>query len=56
MSTRLTVKRLEAMRGAVLAMLAGEIGEGDWPTDVAEADMRASLEWINAQLQKRAAK
>lgn len=53
--TRLTLKRLKAMQGAVIAMLAGEVGEGDWPEGVSVEDMDAASAWINEQIAKRGA-
>lgn len=52
-SPRLTKRKLEAMIGAVTAMLAGCEGEGDWPEGVTFEDMEAAETWINHQLAKR---
>lgn len=53
---RLTLRRLEAMRGALASMLAGEVGEGDWPQGAKSEDMQAALDWVAAQIAKRTAK
>jgi hypothetical protein len=39
-----TVKRLECAINAVNAMLAGEVGEGDWDPDHEAEDMEAARE------------
>lgn len=55
MSTRLTVRRLLAMQGAVESMLAGcgPDDGGDWPDGVSTDDMEAAGWWIFEQLLKR---
>lgn len=54
--TRLTLRRLRAMEGALGSMLAGEIGEGDWPDDVTAADADEAWSWVNEQIEKRESK
>ncbi|HEU4804196.1 MAG TPA: hypothetical protein VFS91_00045 [Nitrobacter sp.] len=54
--TRLTLRRLYAMSGALTAMLAGEEGEGDWPEFVTAEDMDAALDWVCEQIAKRVRK
>jgi hypothetical protein len=54
--TRLTKRRLEAMQGALSAMLAGYEGEGDWPEGVSRDDMDAALSWVFEQLERRGRK
>ena len=51
--TRLTLRRLRAMEGAVASMLAGMEGEGDWPEGVTSEDMEAAEQWIFEQISKR---
>lgn len=51
--TRLSLRRLRAMEGAVSAMLAGEVYEGDWPEDVTADDMEKAWHWISEQIDKR---
>jgi hypothetical protein len=54
--TRLTLRRLKAMDGAINAMLAGMEGEGDWPEGVAAEDMEAAWNWVREQIGKRESK
>lgn len=54
--TRLTLRRLRAMDGALNAMLAGMEGEGDWPEGVTAADMEAAWDWVCEQISKRESK
>lgn len=50
---RLSLRRLRAMEGAVSAMLAGEVYEGDWPENVTADDMEAARQWLYEQISKR---
>lgn len=50
---RLTMKRLEAMEGALSAMCAGCEGEGDWPDDVSMEAMEGAHGWVCEQIAKR---
>lgn len=55
MTPRLTKRLLAAMQAAVLAMLAGGEGEGDWPDDLPRRDLEDAESWIAAQIAKREA-
>ena len=54
--TMLTLRRLRAMSGAIEAMLAGPVNEGDWPEDVTLGDMEAAADWVCEQIAKRESK
>ena len=53
MGTRLTLRRLNAIEGALAAILAGETGEGDWPKDATFEDMAAAHHWVCEQIERR---
>ena len=50
--TRLTLKRLQAMRAAVGSMLAGEVGEGD-SQGIDPKDLQAARDWLDEQIAER---
>lgn len=53
--TRLTLRRLRAIEGALNVLLAGPEGEGDWPDGITSADMTAALAWVWQEIDKREA-
>lgn len=51
--TRLTMRRLRAIEGALSALLAGPEGVGDWPEDVTWEDADAAHNWVCDEMDRR---
>lgn len=53
--TPLTLRRLRAIEGALSALLAGEVGDGDWPEEVTRKDAEMAFSWCLDQIGRKEA-